>query len=103
MYSPHLFAQDIILITGARSGIGYNTAELFLHYGATVIICYRNEELLLAAADTLQKNSNGTLYAQTCDIREPEQAEALAAFIKKKCSRLDILINNAGGQYPSLA
>lgn len=103
MYSPLLFAQNTVLITGARSGIGYKTAELFLHYGATVIICSRKEELLLAAADNLQKTSNGTLYARACDIREPEQAEALAAFIKEKCGRLDILINNAGGQFPSLA
>jgi citronellol/citronellal dehydrogenase len=105
MFKPEIFKDKVVLITGARSGIGYRLAELYLQYGATVYICARKEELLLAAAEKLIK-SNGPdvqLYAKTCDIREPAQANELADYIKEKSGRLDILINNAGGQFPALA
>ena len=101
MYANQLFAEKIILVSGGRSGIGYAIAEAFLHYGATVFIASRKEEALKEAAQEL--NKKGECFPFACDIRKPEEVAALAQFIKEKAGYLDILINNAGGQFPAPA
>ena len=101
MYANQLFAEKIILVSGGRSGIGYAIAKAFLHYGATVFIASRKEEALKEAAQEL--NKKGDCFPFACDIRKPEEVAALAQFIKEKAGCLDILINNAGGQFPAPA
>ncbi len=101
MFQKDTFKDKIVLVTGGRSGIGFQIAKDFLLLGATVFICSRKEEKLLAAAEQLKKY--GEVYAQSCDIRNSEEISALATFIKETKGRLDILINNAGGQFPALA
>lgn len=101
MYSQDLFKDKIVLVTGGGSGIGYEIARQFLGCGATVYISSRKQERLDAALLTL--STFGTCYALATDIREPEQIETLANYIKTTSGRLDILINNAGGQFPSPA
>lgn len=97
MYSSTLFQDQVVLVTGGRSGIGYGIAEMMQSYGAKVIICSRKEGPLQKAAETL-----GCDF-KACDIRQTEQIQALASYIKDKYGRLDILVNNAGGQFPALA
>lgn len=101
MYAPNLFQDQVALVTGGRSGIGYGIAEHLLQLGAKVIICARKAEPLAAAA--AQLSQLGTCVYRPCDIREPDQVEALADFIAAEFGRLDLLVNNAGGQFPSLA
>jgi len=95
------FKDQVALVTGGRSGIGYQIAKDLLQLGAKVIICSRKEDKLAAAAAELEPL--GDLTYQACDIRKTEEIQALAATIKEKHGRLDILINNAGGQFPALA
>lgn len=101
MYKDNLFQNQVVLVTGGRSGIGYDIAANFLNLGAKVFICSRKEEPLMKAQTELAKI--GPCAAQVCDIREPQQLEALADAIEQRFGRLDILVNNAGGQFPSLA
>ncbi len=101
MYNKELLKDKVILVTGGRSGIGYAIAEDCLKYGAKVIIASRKEDKLKEAAAELAKF--GECVYHTCDIRDLETVEAMMIFIKEKYSRLDILFNNAGGQFPSLA
>ena len=101
MYSKNLFSGKTVLVTGGRSGIGYEIASSFLHYGATVYIASRKEKLLFDAAKRLSKQGN--CHAFVCDIRKTDEIEALASEIKTKSGRLDILVNNAGGQFPAPA
>lgn len=101
MYSKDLFKDKVALVTGGRSGIGYAIAKLLLELGAKVMICSRKEALLKEAALELQKI--GDCKYKSCDIRQTEQIQALAAEIKDQFGRLDILVNNAGGQFPALA
>lgn len=95
------FQDKIVLVTGGGSGIGFSIARQFLENGAKVIITGRNEEKLQKAIEKL--NDAGEVNSFICDIREVTQIEELVAFIKDKYGKLDILINNAGGQFPSLA
>ena len=99
MYASDLFKNKKVLVTGGRSGIGYGIAKAFLSYGAEVMIASRKEEPLQAAANELR--AFGTCYAHTCDIREPEAIQKLGEVIQETMGGLDILINNAGGQFPA--
>ena len=101
MYKENLFKDKIVLVTGGRSGIGYAIAKLYLQLGAKVTIASRKEEPLQAAATELQ--AFGPCDYKACDIRQTDQIKALAEQIKERHGRLDILINNAGGQFPALA
>ena len=101
MYASDLFRNQIALVTGGRSGIGYAIARQMLQLGATVVIASRKEAPLKKAAETLA--AFGPCDYRACDIRETEQIRALAAYIREKYGRLDILVNNAGGQFPALA
>lgn len=97
MFAHHLLENQVVLVTGGRSGIGYAIAKNCLRYGAKVLIASRKEELLQAAAVEL-----GCDY-HVCDIRDTASVEALADSLHERYGRLDILINNAGGQFPSAA
>lgn len=101
MYSKDLFVDKVVLITGGRSGIGFGIAKQMLDLGAKIFICSRNEEKLLEAAKSL--STYGECQALKCDIRDTKQIESLVSAIRESYGRLDVLINNAGGQFPALA
>lgn len=101
MFVPTLFQDKVILVTGGRSGIGYAIAASFLAHGAKVYIASRKKEALEKAALTLSKK--GSCHGIVCDIRSTKDIDALATQIKQQSGRLDILINNAGGQFPAPA
>ncbi len=100
-FNELLFKDKIVLVTGGGSGIGYETAKMFLECGAQVHICGRDNEKLKSAAERL--DTIGDFFYMQCDIRESEQISLLASHIKSTSGRLDVLINNAGGQFPSVA
>ena len=100
-YASDLFKDQVALVTGGRSGIGYAIAEALLRHGARVCICSRKEESLAKAASALQQL--GTCVYRPCDIRKPDEVAAVADLIEEEFGRLDVLVNNAGGQFPSLA
>jgi len=101
MFKKDSFENKIALVTGGRSGIGYQISKDLLQMGAKVIICSRKEEPLKKAAEELA--TFGSVSYQKCDIRIEEDRIALIAMIKEKYGQLDILVNNAGGQFPTLA
>jgi citronellol/citronellal dehydrogenase len=101
MYAKDLFKNKIALVTGGRSGIGFVIAKDFLQLGAKVIIASRKEEPLKQAAEELSEF--GQCDYKVCDIRKTDEIKALAEHIQSNHKRLDILINNAGGQFPSPA
>ncbi len=101
MFQAHLFKGKVALVTGGGSGIGYAIAAQLLTLGAKVIIASRKEEKLKKAL--LSLSSLGDCRYVVLDIREVEQVEQIAENIKAHEGRLDILINNAGGQFPSPA
>ncbi len=101
MFQKDLFKDKVALVSGGGSGIGLAIARQFLECGATVIIASRKLEKLERAAQQLGNPS--ALRSFVMDIREPEQVEHLAEFIRQETGHLDFLINNAGGQFPSPA
>jgi len=101
LFHPELLKGKTALVTGGRSGIGYQIAKLFLSLGAKVMIASRKEEQLAEAAKTLVELGEVAYHA--CDIRKTEEIISLAEAIKTKFGKLDILVNNAGGQFPTIS
>ena len=99
VFAPDLFADQVALVTGGGSGIGLATARELVRLGARVAICGRTQAKLDAAISELGQNAS----AFVCDIREPAQVEAMVKGVIETFGRLDIVINNAGGQFPSPA
>ncbi len=85
-------SEDVVLVTGAASGIGYETARQFLEHGAVVVGTDRNAAGLDAAAGRLGKRFVG----RTMDVTKVAEIESLASFIGQTYGRLDTLVNNAG-------
>ena len=100
MFKENTFKDKVAIVTGGRSGIGYQIAKDMLQMGAKVIICSRKEEPLMKAKEEL--SAFGEVNATPCDIRQEEAIANLVQFVKEKYGRLDILVNNAGGQFPTL-
>jgi 3-oxoacyl-[acyl-carrier protein] reductase len=87
------------VVTGGSSGIGYETARLFLEEGARVLICGRNAEKLEAARTGLAKAAGAEIHVLQADMsREADVARVIEA-AKAKLGGIDILVNNAGTMY----
>ena len=101
VYRADLFAERAVLVSGGGSGLGKAVAWLFGRLGARVIITGRRQERLDAARDAMLRTGI-EVEAIACNIRRPEEVEPLLD--QAAGSRgLDILINNAGGQFPQAA
>jgi NAD(P)-dependent dehydrogenase (short-subunit alcohol dehydrogenase family) len=96
MFSSNLLHAKRILITGGGTGLGKAMTQRFLELGATVYICGRREEVLQQTASEL--SAHGPIQALPCDIRNLEAVEAMIDSIWK-AGPLDILVNNAAGNF----
>ncbi len=102
IFAPGILRDQVAIITGGGSGIGLATAHEMVRLGARVAICGRTAAKLEAAAEQL-RGAGGTVLARPCDIREPAQVEAFVTTVLGEFGRIDIVVNNAGGQFPSAA
>lgn len=84
-----------VIITGAASGIGKATAELFAKQGANVVISDIQEAEGKATTESIVANEGKASFFKT-DVGRPEEMEALVNFTVKTYGRLDIAVNNAG-------
>jgi citronellol/citronellal dehydrogenase len=102
VYRSDLFRDQVALVSGGGSGIGCACALLLARLGAAVVVCGRTpQKLERVAAFAVERGAR--LSAQVCDIREPEQVDALYTRIANDHGRLDLVVNNAGGQFPKAA
>lgn len=92
----------IALVTGGGTGIGRATALELARTGATVAICGRRSEPLEAVRTELEATGS-TCLAIPCDVREPDQVTVLVDQVLDRLGRIDVLVNNAGGQFEAPA
>lgn len=95
-----ILAGRVALVTGGATGIGKEIARTLGQHGASVCIASRKQENLAAASKELEADGIDCMWV-ACDIREPEQVEAAVAAILTRHARLDILVNNAAGNFPA--
>ena len=87
------------IVTGGGSGIGYETARLFLEEGVRVLIAGRNADKLDKARDALAKQTGGEIYAVQADMTREADIKRMVDVAKDKLGGVDILVNNAGTMY----
>ena len=97
MFRADLLQGKRILITGGGTGLGKGMAQRFLELGATVYICGRREDVLKTTAAELASGGNH-IHALPCDVRNGDAVEAMIDVIWK-AGPLDILVNNAAGNF----
>jgi citronellol/citronellal dehydrogenase len=99
---PDANAGRVALVTGGGTGIGRATAHEFAATGARVVICGRREEPLAATAREIEA-LGGSCLAMSADIREPDQVERVVEAALDRFGTVDVLVNNAGGQFEAPA
>jgi citronellol/citronellal dehydrogenase len=102
VFAPGLLAGSVCLVSGAGSGLGRATALELARLGATVIGCGRRGEPL-EETEALAAGLEGSFEHQDADIREEEAVEQLVDGVLERHGHLDVLVNNAGGQFMSPA
>lgn len=96
LFSPTLLDGQVAIVSGGGSGLGRETALELARCGAKVIVCGRREQPL---ADTAAADPHGRIEAIACDIREEQQVDSLVEGVLEQHGQIDLLVNNAGGQF----
>ena len=93
--APDANAGKVALVTGGGTGIGRATAVELARTGAKVVVCGRRPEPL----EAVQAELGEDCLAVPTDVREPEEVAALVDRALERFARIDVLVNNAGGQF----
>jgi citronellol/citronellal dehydrogenase len=99
------FAGDLLeghtaLVTGGGTGLGREIALVLAAAGADVVLAARRRDVLEATAAELRAATGRRIEVATVNIRERESVEALGRELDARVGAIDVLVNNAGGQFP---
>jgi len=96
--SSDVLAGQVVVITGANTGLGATTACALARLGATTVLACRNAERAATAADRV-RNQSGSHQVEVVelDLADLESVGRAAKDILERFDRLDVLMNNAGG------
>ena len=100
MFDKELLQGKNIIVTGGGTGLGNSMATRFAELGANLVITSRREDIINDAAKELRK-SGGKVVAVPCDVRDPDQVEKMVGKTVDKLGSVDILLNNAAGNFIS--
>ena len=89
------YANKVVVITGASSGIGEESAVEFAKKKSKVVLVSRNKQNLEVVAEKIRKY-NSEILVYSCDVSKKDQVEKMGRSILEKFGRIDILVNNAG-------
>jgi citronellol/citronellal dehydrogenase len=101
-FRPGLFNGHVFLVTGGGTGIGRCIAHELASLGARPVLSGRHQEPLQATADEIAE-AGGEADVRSCDVRDETQVAELIRRVVEGSGRLDGVVNNAGGQFPSPA
>ncbi|MFB8244775.1 SDR family oxidoreductase [Streptomyces sp. NPDC055952] len=90
------FAGQLVLVTGAGSGIGRATALAFAAAGARVVAVDRNAQAALRTAESARLAGAAGAWAETADVSDEQAMEKLAEKVDADHGVVDVLVNNAG-------
>jgi peroxisomal 2,4-dienoyl-CoA reductase len=98
VFRPGLFDGRVALITGGGSGIGRGIADTLAALGAHVVLASRKQERVDAAAVEIRA-AGGRASGIAVDVREQERVKEVVARVADEHGRLDVLVNNAAGNF----
>jgi len=101
IFAPGLFGGQVAVITGGGTGIGRESAVALARLGADVVLVGRRPEPLEETRAEIESLGRAALVVPT-NIRNPDEVDALCAAAYERFGRVDVLVNNAGGQFPAL-
>jgi NAD(P)-dependent dehydrogenase (short-subunit alcohol dehydrogenase family) len=101
MLRDNALADKVIVVTGGGSGLGKSMTKYFMELGAKVAITSRDLEKLKATAAELESATGGKCLPLQCDVRHYDQVEAMLAEVLKAYGKVDVLLNNAAGNFIS--
>ena len=101
MLRDNALEGKVIVVTGGGSGLGKAMTQYFLELGAKVAITSRDLEKLKNTASELEAKTGGTCLPLACDVRYYEQVEAMLEEVIKTFGKVDVLLNNAAGNFIS--
>ncbi|WP_229676883.1 SDR family oxidoreductase [Pedobacter psychrotolerans] len=90
-----------IVITGGGTGLGKAMGIYFLKLGANLVITSRKQEVLQKTADEMEEKTGGKVLAVACDVRDAEQVDHVLAKTLERFGSVDVLLNNAAGNFIS--
>ncbi|HEY8465820.1 MAG TPA: SDR family oxidoreductase [Solirubrobacterales bacterium] len=102
IFAPDLLKDRVCVVSGSGSGLGRATALELARLGATVVGCGRRPEPIEETTRMIQE-AGGNADHQAMDIRDEEAVDAFFDRVLERHGRLDVLVNNAGGQFLSPA
>lgn len=101
MLRDNALQDKVIVVTGGGSGLGKSMTKYFMELGAKVAITSRDLEKLQATAKELEQETGGKCLAVQCDVRHYEEVENMLQAVLKEYGKVDVLLNNAAGNFIS--
>jgi citronellol/citronellal dehydrogenase len=98
IFRPGLLDGRVCVVSGAGTGLGKATALELARLGANVAVCGRRPEPIRSTVAEIEA-AGGQASATAMDIRSDEAVDAFIAEVLERHGRLDVLVNNAGGQF----
>src|SRR5262249_57638779 len=102
-FAPDLLRGEVAIVTGGGTGIGKAISIALADCGASVVIASRQQAHLDAGKREIAAATGVEPLAIACDIREPDAVDSLVATVAEHLGRIDLLVNNAGGQFAQRA
>jgi NAD(P)-dependent dehydrogenase (short-subunit alcohol dehydrogenase family) len=99
MFQKDLFQGKTIFITGGSSGLGKSMALYLGQLGGNIVIGSRNETKVQETCEQLQKDHRIKIQGKVLNVRDPEQVQKIAGEVEQEMGAVDILINNAAGNF----
>lgn len=101
MLRDNALEGKVVVVTGGGSGLGKSMTKYFLELGAKVAITSRDLEKLQNTAKELEQETGGKCLAVQCDVRHYEEVENMLQAVLKEYGKVDVLLNNAAGNFIS--
>lgn len=101
MLSADSLKGKTIIVTGGGTGLGKSMGSYFSELGANLVITSRKMDVLEETAKEITAKSGNPVHCVACDVRDYEQVEKVIRESKEKFGQVDVLLNNAAGNFIS--
>ena len=101
MLRENALESKVIVVTGGGTGLGKAMSKYFLELGASVVITSRKIDVLNETAKELAEQTKGNITPIQCDVTDYKQVENLLNTSIEKYGKVDVLVNNAAGNFIS--
>ena len=101
MLKEDALKDKVIVVTGGGTGLGKSMSKYFLELGADIVITSRKLDILTKTAEELADQTKGKVLPVQCDVSDYTQVENMLKEAVEKFGKVDVLVNNAAGNFIS--